>query len=884
MKYTFRRVVATATALGLLISPLAVQQSGVSRAAAKAKVSSVKITNVKNKKLSLVEGKTLTLKTKVKVKPNKAKYKKVTYKSSAKKIVSVSKKGKLRALKQGKAKITVTSKTNKKKKIVIAVTVRPLDRPQTPTPTSKLSCINYPTQPPKQATATPVLTDTPVPTATPTPSPSPTPTAPPDGTSTLMRRPFAEQAYVGTALSDVPVKEGFIADSNGNPIKGSYVWEETDITLSESGKTRHMVKFVPDDSKFATVENISIPVITIKNQIIVTTLPTARSIATGNYLKASTFSGGSVKDSNGNTVAGEFGWADGELFVREPGTITYAAVFTPEDTTKYRTQLVNIKVKVTGDAIEESNDTKSLDLTGGTWKNEDAYTGMWGGSFYNLTPYIAGIDMSKYTKLTVEANVYDANNRRLTDASQGYIGFKLANREGDWAGFSDAYVNSRATLSLGGYNGGDLYLVAQNMQASVAYIEITSITLEQGSITNVNDGSSLKLAFGDIFGKVGNAVSANQANNGDTMRFLTSQYNSMTMGNETKPDNLLGSWNQTLLDSNPQGYVDTSTFTYPYKDSKYPQINLSAIDSYMETAYKNGIKMRFHVFVWHEQTPQWFFKKDFDSRGDWVTPEVMNGRLEYYIRNVMTHVYSYQNADGVYIGREVFDKWDMANEYTHNSNGDYKSYWDEVYYPDYEFKKDKHSGILDPVYIKQAFAIGHSILKDFGLEDQVSLVYNDFNTYFEADKIVKMINYVNTRDEINPDAEIICDGVGMQMHLDIGLPTVEAIGTNAIDKFKEAGFEIQMTEMDATDYSKVDETQARQIKYWYNLMLLLMVQKDSGAKITGIVWWGLADNSSWRRDGVPLLFSSNWQAKQHYFNVIDAASWYTRGDTDPQYY
>lgn len=877
MKHTFRRVVATATALGLLISPLAIQQPGVSEAAAKAKVSSVKITNVKNKKLSLVEGKTFTLKTKVKVKPNKAKYKKVTYKSSAKKIVRVSKKGKLRALKSGKAKITVTSKTNKKKKITIAVTVTPLDRPnQTPTPTPDSG---------SKATGvpTPTLSSTATPTPSPSPTPTPVPTPKPDGTSTLMRRPFAEQAYVGTALSDVPVKEGFIADSNGNAIPGSYVWEEKDVTLSESGKTRHTVKFVPESSEFATVENISIPVITIKNQIIVTTLPTARSIATGNYLKASTFSGGSVKDSSGNTVAGKFSWADGDLFVREPGTITYAAVFTPEDTTKYRTQLVNINVKVTGNKIEESNDKKTLDLTGGTWKNETAYGGIWGGTFYDLTPYIAGIDMSQYTKLTVEANVYDANNQRLTDTSQGYIGFKLANETGDWRGFADAYVNSKATLSLGGYGGGELHLVVQNMQASVAYIEITSITLEQGSITNVNDGSTLKLAFGDFFGKVGNIIAGFQVGNSEVMRFLKSQYNSVTMGNETKPDHLLGG-NPNLQNSNPEGYVDPSTFTNPYKDSQYPQINLSSIDGYMETAYQNGVKMRFHVFVWHSQTPKWFFKKNFDAQGAWVTPEVMNGRLEYYIRNVMTHVYNYRNKDGVYIGREVFDNWDMVNEYMHNCDGDQKSYWDEVYYPEYEFKKDKHSGILDPVYIKQAFAIGHSILKDFDLADQVSLVYNDFNTYFEADKIVKMINYVNTKDEINPDAEIICDGVGMQMHLDIGLPTVEAIGTNAIDKFKEAGFEIQMTEMDVTDSSKVEETQTRQIKYWYNLMLLLMIQKDSGAKITGIVWWGLADDSSWRREKVPLLFSTNWQAKQHYFNVIDAASWYTRGDTDPQYY
>ena len=83
----------------------------------------------------------------------------------------------------------------------------------------------------------------------------------------------------------------------------------------------------------------------------------------------------------------------------------------------------------------------------------------------------------------------------------------------------------------------------------------------------------------------------------------------------------------------------------------YPQINMSAIEQYIENAYNNGLKMRFHVFVWHKQTPKWFFKKNFDENQGWVTPEVMNGRLEYYIRNVMTHVFSHcpssRNCTGI---------------------------------------------------------------------------------------------------------------------------------------------------------------------------------------------------------------------------------------------
>lgn len=887
MAKTRKRIVVLGVMTALFFSSLPVAVPSAANAAGRVKVSSVKVTNANKKKLTLKAGKSLTLKVKVKVKPNKARYKNVTFKSSNKKIVKVNKKGKLTALKAGKAKVTVTSRQNKKKKAVIKVTVKRAATFPNQSSTSSASPAPVPSdesglRDPGQGNDGAGGTPTADVTATASPSPSPTPTATPkpDGTSVLMRKPFAEQAYVGDTLADLPIRSGSIQDSNGAEITGTYEWEEPETVLSEWGKSHHNAKFVPENRMFAEVEHISLPVHTAKNQVTVTTRPRAGTARTGSTLGAVSLTGGKVIDAEGNTVAGTFSWAAPGEYITESGSSKMMALFTPADTTTYRTEAVYVTVNATGTAIADSTEPKEMDLSGGTWKNEQVYSGIWNGTIYNITPYLADENLSQYTKLTVTANVYDTSNQKISDTNTNYIGFKLANEDGDWAGFSDAYVNSTATLSLSGYNGGDLYLVAQNASASVGYIEITSITLERGAVTNVKDGSSLKTAFADIFGKVGNALVGNQMRDKECMNFIAGQYNSVTMGNEMKPDYLLNSWAPTLEEKNPEGYVDTADFTYPYKDTKYPKINMESIDSYIETAYANGLKMRYHVFVWHAQSPQWFFKENFDKNAAYVTPEVMNGRLEYYIRNVMTHIYNYQNKEGTYIGREVVDNWDIANEYLHNYDGGHKSYWDEVYYREYGYNEKKHSGILTPVYIKQAFAIGHSILEDFGLTDRVSLMYNDFNTYMLGDQIVDLVQYFNTKDAVNPNGEIICDGVGMQTHLDMGYPTIESIGPNAIDKFKAAGFEIQLTEMDLTDYTRSD--QENQAKKWYNLMMLLMTQKDSGAKITGIVWWGPSDNHSWRSEGVPLLFSEYWQAKDHYFQAISAASWYNQGDTDWQ--
>ena len=70
------------------------------------------------------------------------------------------------------------------------------------------------------------------------------------------------------------------------------------------------------------------------------------------------------------------------------------------------------------------------------------------------------------------------------------------------------------------------------------------------------------------------------------------------------------------------------------------------------------------------------------------------------------------------------------------------------------------------------------------MRGRVKLFYNDYNTYLISDDIVSMIKFVNEGGKI-------CDGVGMQSHLDVHWPDANYIG-NTIDKFKNAGFEIQI--------------------------------------------------------------------------------------------
>lgn len=165
MKKKLHRASAVVLSFALLASAFTIAPSA--DAAPKAK----NIT-LSAKKKTLTVGSKFKLKVK-KVKPAKAN-KKVTWKSSRKKVATVSKTGVVTAKKAGSAKITATSKSNKKVKAVCKITVKPAKK-ITPTPTVTPVPTSAPTGTPGGPT-TSKQPDGP----TPTPVPTPTITLPAD--------------------------------------------------------------------------------------------------------------------------------------------------------------------------------------------------------------------------------------------------------------------------------------------------------------------------------------------------------------------------------------------------------------------------------------------------------------------------------------------------------------------------------------------------------------------------------------------------------------------------------------------------------------------------------------------------------------------------------
>jgi endo-1,4-beta-xylanase len=366
---------------------------------------------------------------------------------------------------------------------------------------------------------------------------------------------------------------------------------------------------------------------------------------------------------------------------------------------------------------------------------------------------------------------------------------------------------------------------------SAMALTISSLGVTQAATADQN----LLNTYGAKYNRSGTCINLNQLQNQSTLNAIKQRYNSITLENEMKPDALLGG-SPTLIsvaDAKAQGYYIPSNYT----EATVPKINFSTVDKVLKIAYENGLGVRAHTLVWHGQTPSWLFRTGYNGGAGYVNQSVMNARMEFYIKSVMNHVYTSQYGSVVYA-------WDVVNEYLHSpSNSD----WVKIY----------GNVSTSPQFVKDAFRYANETLSYFKLTDKVSLFYNDYNEYMEADNIVKMINFINAEKKI-------CNGVGGQAHLSSTFPSASYF-KQAYTKFVNAGFEIQITEFDAGANSEQE-----QATYVYDVMKSVNELKKAGGKITGFTWWGLSDDVSWRRENSPLLYSNLNTPKASYYRTLDA--------------
>ena len=299
------------------------------------------------------------------------------------------------------------------------------------------------------------------------------------------------------------------------------------------------------------------------------------------------------------------------------------------------------------------------------------------------------------------------------------------------------------------------------------------------------------------------------------------------------------------------------------------------IDKILQTAYDNGLGLRGHTLLWHNQTPAWFFGIDYDADEDAVDEDTMDARIDFYVSTVMDHVMQKEKEIAGETGKIVY-AWDVVNEYLHRGRA-WSLNWTSVY--------GDMKGT--PSYVKRAFERAYEMLEKYDATDKVTLFYNDYDTYFEVEDLLALVNFINEGEKAK-----ICSGIGMQSHVDIKRPTIEEYGA-ALEKFMAAGYEVQITELDFTinfdtdgtdkkdpsyDYENEGETIEEQAAFVKDFMEMVIAKQKNRDKtvspkgITGLTIWGLYDGISWRGKSQPLLFGTSIDDPKPAFQAFLEAS------------
>lgn len=433
--------------------------------------------------------------------------------------------------------------------------------------------------------------------------------------------------------------------------------------------------------------------------------------------------------------------------------------------------------------------------------------------------------------------------------------------------FSFPIENTRDILSFG------LKMNSNGCPYDNATLTIHSITFVK---VEPKDLVSMKSVTDPVWGYTGCSLPLRMIRNDGIMEYSQKHFSTITVENEMKPGAIMA-MNEKVLIPTESAQKNKDNYVIPdsYKEKIIPTLTYEDVDYMLGRCKEYGLKLRFHTLLWGTQIPEYFFHENYEEYAPFVSKEVMNGRIEMYVRSVIHHIYTVD--DGAY--RDVVYAWDVVNEALHAGPTDP---WNIVYGDRIAINDITVSG----TYIKVAFAAAYQELKKVGMENSAVLFYNDFNCYDDIDYRLSLVDYVNKKDDINVNGEKILQGIGMQAHLSIDYPSDPTTLAKAAKRYLDAGLEVQLTELDVctnmgpngyVNLGQTDEQQAAYIKKMTEALIdLQKAQKEDGKKyITSVTWWNMYDYVSWRGGETnscrPLLFGKDYyDTKPSYYAFMEA--------------
>ena len=334
---------------------------------------------------------------------------------------------------------------------------------------------------------------------------------------------------------------------------------------------------------------------------------------------------------------------------------------------------------------------------------------------------------------------------------------------------------------------------------------------------------SLKEVYADSF-DFGTAVVANEVLDTDRMEFYKSQFNIFTYGNEMKPDSLIN-------------IAACKSAVRKTGDETAVEVKFDRCKPLLEWAAQNGVKVHGHTLIWHSQTPEQFFHEGYNSTSPLCSREVMLGRMENYIRQVLT--WTEEHYPGVIVS------WDVVNEAAADSGR--------------QLRQSNWTKVVGEDFINRAFEYARKYAAP-----HVKLFYNDYNSEMTMKNLV-------IRDILSSlIADGTVDGYGFQSHystssslfyIGVAWDTVAKLTLNDGTPIR-----LRVSELDVGIPANTESNWKTQARFYEDLFEIYRKHAD---QIDAVHTWGTTDDLSWRRENYPLLFDGQSQPKPAFYTLVD---------------
>ena len=445
------------------------------------------------------------------------------------------------------------------------------------------------------------------------------------------------------------------------------------------------------------------------------------------------------------------------------------------------------------------------------------------GDIISLYVYIPSNSNLTSLQLELRSIEYSSGGWGASASSDSFKSEKLeavSEKEEKWIRLEASYDTLYALSSIR-VN----FVPADKDQKVEFYVDDINITYGSETVeTNYeSNGESLYKSFKDYF-TVGTELSANMAKNTKFRQITRENFNSVTAENEAKPQN-------TLDQAACQELAKT--------DETAVAIKISPFEGIYDWCEANHIKVRHHTFVWHQQTPGWFFKQGYSDSGARVSREVMLARLDNFFKVTI------ETLDERWPG--LVYALDVVNEAIEEVNQIRSGDWRTTVGDD---------------FIYQAFVAANRHKKDYQ-----DLYYNDYA--FDQEKWGGVERCQWACDTLLRQAidEELLDGIGIQAHIEEPKYADAVIEDAKI--ICNAGIKCQITELDINCGGESEfETQ----KGLYKKIVKSVLEGNANGtmNVNAIIVWGITDDLSWHSSNSPLMFKSDYSKKPAYYGFLEA--------------